>query len=73
MVRIEEKRQCMVAMSSDGAAVPLMSAREISIYLGVSKSTIWRYVKTGQIPVVRIGSLCKFDVLAVRSALDRTR
>jgi excisionase family DNA binding protein len=70
-IRIEEKRACMVATNSDGSVVPLMSAREISDYLNISKRTLWRYVKNGQIPTVRIGGLCKFDVLAVRSALDR--
>jgi excisionase family DNA binding protein len=70
-IRIEEKRQAMVATTTDGKVVPLMSMREISDYLGVGRSTIKRYVKNGIIPFVRVGGLVKFDVLVVRAALDR--
>ena len=70
-VKIEQKRACMVATNTDGSVVPLMSAREISVYLGVSRSTLSRYVQNGIIPSIKIGGLRKFDVLAVRSAIDR--
>jgi excisionase family DNA binding protein len=70
-VKIEQKRACMVATNTDGSVVPLMSAREISNYLGVSRTTLRRYVQNGIIPFIKIGGLQRFDVLAVRSALDR--
>lgn len=70
-VKIEEKRACMVATNTDGSVVPLMSAREISIYLGISRTTLQRYINGGIVPSIKIGGLRKFDVLAVRSALDR--
>lgn len=70
-VKIEEKRACMVATNGDGSVVPLMSAREISDYLGIGRSTLRRYVHSGIVPSIRIGGHVKFDVLAVRAALDR--
>lgn len=70
-VKIEEKRQAMIATTTDGKVVPLMSMREISDYLGVGRSTIKRYVKNGIIPFIKVGGLTKFDVLVVRAALDR--
>jgi excisionase family DNA binding protein len=70
-VKLEEKRQVMVATTTDGAVVPLMSGREISDYLGVGRSTLRRLVANGLIPSIKVGGLRKFDVLAVRAALDR--
>lgn len=70
-VIIEEKRSVMVATTTDGAVVPLMSEREISDYLNIGRSTLRRYVTAGLIPFVKVGSLRKYDVLAVRAALNR--
>ena len=47
--------------------------REVARHLGVSKSTLWRLTQAGQIPYVRVGKQLRYDMLAVRAALDRHR
>lgn len=70
-LRIEDKRKEMRAASPDGRVVPLMSARQISDYLGIGRSTLRRYVRSGLIPEIQLGGHRKYDVLAVRAALYR--
>ena len=70
-VKLEAKRQVMVATNTDGSVVALMSAKQISDYLGIGRSTLRRYVKNGIIPSIKMGGFVRFDVLAVRAALDR--
>ena len=38
----------------------LMSLGELAKYIGVSKATIYRYVKRKKIPAIKIGRLWKF-------------
>lgn len=73
IVQIEKNRQCMVATSTDGSVVPLMSRREIGDYLGVGRTILRDLIKSGAIPSIMVGGHLKFDVLAVRAALDRKR
>lgn len=68
-LKIEEKRQARASHSSNGGGPALMSAREISDWLGVGRSTLRRYVKSGLVPEIRLGGLRRYDVLAVRAAL----
>lgn len=70
-VRIEEKRKVLVATTLDGGAVALMTAREICEYLQIGRSTLKRYVNNGLIPVIRMGGNIRFDVVAVRTAIER--
>lgn len=42
-----------------------LSVAEIAEHLGVSKETIYRWLKTGGIPVNRIGKLWKFKASLV--------
>lgn len=49
----------------------LVSVKDLSRYLNVSRTTIMRMVETGQIPVTRVGRQLRFDVVAVRGVLDR--
>jgi excisionase family DNA binding protein len=59
---------------SNGPATSLLSVKQIANHLNVSRSTIHRMVKSGQIPYKRMGGKrghLRFDVLAVRAALDR--
>ena len=70
-VRIEEKRKAVAAKTTDSSVVPLMSAREISDYLGIGRSTLRRYVRSGLVPEIKLGGHRKYDVLAVRAALYR--
>jgi excisionase family DNA binding protein len=47
----------------------LMTPAELAIHLGVSKRTVQRLTVTGQIPVVRIGTLVRYDADKVIAAL----
>ena len=38
----------------------LISLKELAKYIGVSKATIYRYVKRKKIPAIKIGRLWKF-------------
>lgn len=38
----------------------LMSLKDLAKYIGVSKATIYRYVKKGKLPAIQIGRLWKF-------------
>jgi len=51
----------------------LLSVRQLSRHLNVSRATIRRLVMTGQIPYSRVGRQLRFDLLAVRGVVDRMR
>ena len=52
---------------------PLYTLREVARNLNVSRSTIWRMTKAGAVPYMRVGKQIRFDLLAVRAAIDRHR
>lgn len=56
---------------SAGPYLSLMTIRELSSYLNVSRSTIRRLHRSGQIPAMRVGKQLRFDAIAVRAALDK--
>mgnify|MGYP000409698766 CR=1 FL=1 len=39
---------------------PLMNLEEMAKYIGVSNTTVYRYIKQGKIPAIKIGKLWKF-------------
>ena len=43
------------------AAGPLLTVRELAIYLGVSEKTVRRLQISGRIPFVRVGRGVRFD------------
>lgn len=47
----------------------LMTPTELAIHLGVSKRTIQRLTASGQIPIVRIGALVRYDAEKVVAVL----
>lgn len=51
----------------------LLSTKEVSQFLGVSRQTIRRLRETNQIPYYRVGNQYRYDVMAVRGALEKTR
>jgi excisionase family DNA binding protein len=58
----------------DHAATPptqMVTMRELSRYLNVSRSTLWKLVKNGQVPHYRVGHQYRFDVVAVRAVMAR--
>jgi excisionase family DNA binding protein len=48
---------------------PVLTVRDLSNYLKVSPSTIYRLIKTGQLPAFRVGSDWRFN----REEIDRWR
>lgn len=67
-------------MSDEGTKEPeatstlpptLYSLRDVAKFLNVSRSTVRRLVDTGQIPSMRVGGQLRFDILAVRAAINR--
>ena len=51
----------------------LLSVRELSRHLRVSRQTIRRLVMSGQIPYARVGRQLRFDLMAVRGVVDKHR
>lgn len=47
----------------------MVSMRELSRYLNVSRSTLWKLVHNGQVPYYRVGSQYRFDVVAVAARM----
>ena len=47
----------------------LMTPTELAIHLGVSKRTVQRLTAAGEIPIVRIGALVRYDADKVVSVL----
>ena len=39
---------------------PLMNLDELAQYIGVSNTTVYRYLKQGKLPAIKIGRLWKF-------------
>lgn len=50
---------------------PLLDARGIALALGVAVSAVRERSRRGEIPVVRVGRHHRFDLGAVRQALDQ--
>ena len=48
---------------------PVMNAAEVSAYLRIHRSTVYRLIKTGKLPCFRIGSDYRFN----REEIDRWR
>lgn len=63
----------MEATSNSELPPVLYTLREVAQNLSVSRSTIRRLVAAGQIPVIRVGGQLRFDILAVRAAVERAR
>jgi excisionase family DNA binding protein len=55
--------------SHDAGPVKMMTVREVSAYLHVHPSTIYRLLKHHQIPAFQVGSDCRFNI----QEIDRWR
>ena len=51
--------------------VEWMNTKQIAAHLGVSKETLYRWIKAEKIPKHRIGKLWKFNPIEVDKALKR--
>lgn len=49
----------------------LLSLKELSKYVGVSKATIYRYIKGRKIPAIKVGRLWKFRKEKIDEWLDK--
>jgi excisionase family DNA binding protein len=65
------RREESVTSSDRDPPTAMVSVKELSRYLNVARGTILRLVENGQIPYTRVGRSLRFDVVAVRGALDR--
>ena len=52
------------------APAPLLSKQQIAAALGISPAGVDRLVRDGKIPHVRVGDVRRFDLAAVRAALE---
>ena len=59
------------AREPSGPPTQMVSMKDLSRYLNVSRNTLWKLVHAGQVPHYRIGRQYRFDVLAVRAAMAR--
>lgn len=48
-----------------------MGVPELGKYLGVSKESIYRWLKSGSVPAHRVGKIWKFDPLEVDAAIKK--
>lgn len=50
---------------------PLMSLEELAKYIGVSNTTVYRYLKQKKLPAIKIGKLWKFRKEKIDAWLER--
>jgi excisionase family DNA binding protein len=48
---------------------PVLTVKDLSTYLGVNQSTVYRLIKAGKLPAFRVGSDWRFN----REQIDRWR
>lgn len=72
MVRAEVQAVCASLLPAPTLSAPLVDKRACALALGVSPATIDRLVAAGRAPFVRVGDHRRFDVSAVRAALETT-
>lgn len=48
----------------------LYTAEEMAAILGVSKGTIWRYGRNGELPTLRVGRRVRFVLPKVKESKD---
>jgi excisionase family DNA binding protein len=50
---------------------PLLNLEELAGYIGVSKATVYRYLKQKKLPAIKMGRLWKFRKEAIDEWLKR--
>ncbi len=55
---------------TDGNASSLWTAREVADFLQVAEGTVNQWVKSGTIPVVKVGRLNRFRPADIRAWVD---
>jgi excisionase family DNA binding protein len=49
---------------------PLWSVRDVISYLGISQNTCYRLIKSGRLPVVRVGRVMRIQVKDVLNLIE---
>jgi len=53
--------------------LPVYNTADVMQMLGVSRATIWRYMKTGQLPYRKMGKLVRFLQSDIKAFFDRNK
>jgi excisionase family DNA binding protein len=61
----EMKREDVAKTPHSTQPSKVMTVREVSSYLHVHRTTIYRLLKSNQIPAFRIGSVFRFNIEAI--------
>jgi excisionase family DNA binding protein len=72
IVRDELRAILLTREPATSAPAPLLDKRGLAAALGVSPATVDRQTAEGRIPFVRVGDHKRFDLAAVRAALELT-
>ena len=77
LVRDAAREGAEKALVEDRIALPLLGPlvdkRALGHALGISPTTVDRLCRDGQIPFIRVGDVRRFDIVAVRAALQESR
>jgi len=52
---------------------PLLDVKAVAARLSCSQTSVWRLVRAGDLPTIKIGVLTRFAPADVRSLIDRHR
>ena len=52
---------------------PLLSIRDVAGFLGISRESVYRLIRAGEITPIRVGGLPRFAPADVRAFVDRQR
>ena len=70
---MEHKRQTLVDSSAGRELLSFLTTEEVLGYLKVTPRTIYRLIRTGELPAVRIGRQWRFRRGDLDNWLDRQR
>lgn len=59
--------------TAEDVVVPLLSLNEVAQLLSVSRPTVYRLIRSGELPAIRVGERLRFDQADVQSYLERHR
>lgn len=71
--RLRGTRGGSTETSTPPRPAPLVDVRDCAYALGVSPATIHRLVRSGRVPFVVVGQSKRFDLVAVREALEHSK
>lgn len=71
--KLDSNKDASRGPRADSPFTALMSVKDLSNFLNVSKKTIRRMCDNGQIPFKTVSKRKRFDVNAVLAAIDKNR